>query len=109
MFVKAAMIYSALTVTVVLSVEDSEGIVPSRCDRSISTASQVCIEVESMDDEVITPSKSLNVTFSSDIEEKNYPVKEPYTPYGNEAFSPGIPGLVLPAKHLEKNHQADQC
>jgi hypothetical protein len=110
MFVKAAMIYSALTVTVALSVdEESEGIVTSRGERSISTASQVCIEIESMGDEVTTPSKSLNVTFSSDIEERGYPIGEQYTPYGKEAFSPGVPGLVSPANHLPKSTESDQC
>ena len=98
MFVKAAMIYSALTVSVALSLEeDSDDTHQSReLEESFSIASQTG-PVESIDNEALTPaSKSPGVTFSSDIEERSYLNEESCTPY-KEDQSHGLSGLVSPS------------
>jgi hypothetical protein len=111
MFVKAAMIYSALTVTVALSAEEEspDDIGISREEDSVSSASQVRLEVDSVYNETMTPiSKSLGVTFSSDVEERSYSRDDQLTPYAKMAFSPGLPGLVSPG-YNPKGNIMDQC
>ena len=97
MFTKAAMIYSALIVTVALSLEeDSDDTHRSReLEESFSTGSQTGLE-ESIDNEALTPaSKSPGVTFSSDIEERSFLNEESCTPC-REDQSGGLSGLVSP-------------
>jgi hypothetical protein len=100
-FVKAGMIYSALTVTVVLSmmgksIRADDGGEEGRFAASIPKH----LEVESACSETSTPiSKSLGVTFSSDVEERSYSREDNHRLDGETrvAFSPGVPGLVSPA------------
>ena len=107
MFVKAAMIYAALTVTVALSMEEDRNAISDGRNDSISAASQACLEVESVDNVVMTPSKTLNVTFSSDVEERDY-TKDDHVTYEKEVFSPGLPGLVSPGC-LPNDKNSEQC
>lgn len=72
MFVKAAMIYSALTLAVAFSMEEESSAIDSNQEEGTSSAtSNKGLELEKSNNEDWTPaSKSLGVTFSSDVEEE---------------------------------------
>lgn len=94
------MIYSALTLAVAFSMEEESSVNDSSRDEGTpSTTSNKGLEVERLDNETWTPaSKSLGVTFSSDVEEETHPryEDEENTHYRKEVVSPVHSELVSP-------------